>query len=38
MRIKNISPLGDVEVPLLGRIVKAAEIIDRRVSFATWRE
>ena len=28
MRIKNISPLGDVDVPLLGRIVEAGEIID----------
>lgn len=28
MRFKNISPLGDLEVPALGRIVQAKETVE----------
>jgi hypothetical protein len=28
MRITNISPLGDLDIPLLGRIVTAGETVD----------
>jgi hypothetical protein len=27
-KIKNVSPFGDLDVPLLGRIFKAGEILD----------
>lgn len=27
-KIKNVSPFGDLDVPLLGRIVKAGEAVD----------
>jgi hypothetical protein len=28
IKIQNVSPLGDLDVPILGRIVTAGEIID----------
>lgn len=28
MKFKNVSPLGDLEVPALGRVVKAGEVFD----------
>ena len=33
-RIQNTSPLGDLDVPLLRRIVKAGEIVDVRSDHA----
>lgn len=27
MQIKNVSPRGDLEVPLLGRVIKAGEVV-----------
>jgi len=27
-QIKNVSPMGDLDVPLLRRVVKAGEIVD----------
>jgi hypothetical protein len=28
MKFKNVSPLGDLEVPVLGRVVKAGEVFE----------
>lgn len=28
MKIKNVSPRGDLDVPLLGRVVAAGEVVD----------
>lgn len=28
MKFKNVSPLGDLEVPVLGRVVKAGETFE----------
>ena len=28
MKFKNVSPLGDLEVPVLGRVVKAGDTFD----------
>ncbi len=28
LKIKNVSPLGDLDVPLLGRVVKAGEVVE----------
>ena len=28
MRIRNLNPIGEVEVPSLGRVVAAGEVID----------
>jgi hypothetical protein len=28
VKIQNVSPLGDLEVPILRRIVKAGEVVD----------
>lgn len=28
VKIQNVSPLGDLDVPILGRIVKAGEVVD----------
>lgn|GEM_PF-1090837 len=28
MKIRNTSPLGDLDVPLLGRVVKAGEVAE----------
>jgi hypothetical protein len=27
-KIKNVSPLGDLEIPLLGRVVEAGETVE----------
>lgn len=27
-KFRNVSPLGDLEVPVLGRVVKAGEVFD----------
>jgi len=27
-KLRNVSPLGDLEVPLLGRVVKAGEVFE----------
>lgn len=34
-RIQNTSPLGDLDVPLLRRVVKAGEIVDVPAAHAT---
>ncbi len=28
MKFKNVSPLGDLEVPVLGRVVKSGEVFE----------
>ena len=28
MKLKNVSPLGDLDVPVLRRVVKAGEVFD----------
>lgn len=28
MKLKNVSPLGDLDVPVLGRVVKAGELFE----------
>jgi len=28
LKIKNVSPLGDLDVPLLGRVVKSGEVVE----------
>ncbi len=28
MKVKNVSPLGDLDVPLLGRVVKSGEAVE----------
>ena len=32
MKFKNVSPLGDLELPILGRVVKAGETFEVPVS------
>ena len=34
MRFKNVSPLGDLELPLLGRVVESGEVFDLDESLA----
>lgn len=35
MKIKNVSPLGDLDVPLLGRVVRRGETVDVPAEAAT---